>query len=448
MAQRRSHKRPSHGPRHSRTSTVSVPLPGDNRLELTRRQVLVGAAGIAVAGAAAAGGYAYSEYQKELSAIHTLSVPEQAVFVSTDCDEIEDYSAVMAASTSISLPYGSLVWSNDSSVAATLVPTDTGSPLVQAGLITFSNGNHQIVLEEAVNQSDGYQIFDVRANDKGIVWVEANILTGQWRVYGSTSPLAGSLSPYLLDEGSDDWEMPSLAAVGNYAWWQLLPQIGGAKKSENSLLRRAHFGTDGVETVYESKGRMSSPPYADSDSLVITPRLDASGTYYQLTRLKASSAEVTDTLVLPASMSPQEAGFGPTGFNFAFDAIYNYGDGIANLGTYTPITLPVVNEEDGSPTQAYSQTPWFRFARTPLAPPAWCGNWFMVKSTQAVCGVNFADMTYFALPVESGCDSYGEYLASTGNQDHIVTYTNIDYTSVSGENEKRCLVRVWTPVVV
>ena len=35
-----------------------------------------------------------------------------------------------------------------------------------------------------------------------------------------------------------------------------------------------------------------------------------------------------------------ECGWGKTGFSFAFDGIYNYGEGIANLGTYLPMEAP------------------------------------------------------------------------------------------------------------
>ena len=81
---------------------------------------------------------------------------------------------------------------------------------------------------------------------------------------------------------------------------------------------------------------MTTPPCAVEGGVVITPRAATSGTYYQLTRLDAATAQVTDAVVLPSSMRPLEAAYGPTGFSFAFDAIYNYGDGIKNLGTYVP----------------------------------------------------------------------------------------------------------------
>ena len=60
-------------------------------------------------------------------------------------------------------------------------------------------------------------------------------------------------------------------------------------------------------------------------------------------------------------------------------------------------------------------------------------------------GINFDTNDWFAFDVKSGADDYGEYLASTGSRDAVVTYTNIDDKPLDGEARKYCLVRVWTP---
>ena len=176
-------------------------------------------------------------------------------------------------------------------------------------------------------------------------------------------------------------------------------------------------------------------------------------------------------------MKPLEAGFGDTGFTFSFESIYNYGGGIANLGTYTPageVSTGVLSEGAANPNGSssteeeprtlaennalsaastakfnalsYSGSTWFRFPRTPSAAPSWCGNWFMVKSTSAVCGIDFANKQYFAFDVEDGATDYGDYLASSGSTSHVVTYSNIDHTPLGGTQIKQCLVRIWQPL--
>ena len=137
-----------------------------------------------------------------------------------------------------------------------------------------------------------------------------------------------------------NWEMPTLAVAAGYAFWQRLPQLDGNARVEDSQLLRAAFGTADSQVVYASQGRMACAPTSCGDSLALAPRARTSGTYYQLTHLDAATGEVTDACVLPSSMKPMECGWGKTGFSFAFDGIYNYGEGIANLGTYLPMESP------------------------------------------------------------------------------------------------------------
>ena len=455
---------------------------------LTRRHFLYGLAGIAALAALGGGGVAYSKMAaNNSSGVSTLSVPENAVFTSDDCTMLESYEGAASLVSSQKLPYGSLVWANDDSVAACLLPGETGKPLAQIGLLSLGSGTYATVVENAVGESEGFEIYDVRACAEGLVWVEADILDGTWRVYHATADGASIGDPVMAEEGTSDWEMPALAAVGSYAFWQVLPRTDGAARTENSLFKRARFGEAETEEVYASKGRMACAPSAAADGVVIVPRASTSGTYYQLTRIDAASGEVTDAMVLPSSMKPMEVGYGKGGFSFAFDGIYNYGGGIANLGTYTPANEVEQKLSDGAAlaaaqasssseaasassgasgaatanetlaernaataaslanfnVTAYGADEWFRFPRTPVAAPAWCNDWFIVKSTSAVCGVNLESREYFALDVETGADSYGDYLASTGTGSRFVTYSNIDHTPISGERETHCLVRVW-----
>lgn len=463
-------------------------LPGKGEVLLTRRHFLYGLAGVAAIAALGGGGVAYSKMRaNDSGGLTTLSVPENAVFTSENCTMLESYEGAASLVSTQKLPYGSLVWANDDSIAACLLPGDTGKPLAQIGLLSLGSGTYATAVESAVGESEGFDIYDVRACAEGLVWVEADILEGTWRVYHA--PVSGTSvgTPVMAEEGTSDWEMPTLAAVGSYAFWQVLPRLDGAARSESSLLKRARFGEEGAEEVYASRGRMACAPSAAKDGVVFAPRASSSGTYYQLTRVDAASGEVTDAMVLPSSMKPLEVGYGKSGFSFAFDGIYNYGGGIANLGTYTPSSEVEQKLADGAAlasaqasssseaasssadaagastagetlaqrnaaaatslatfnAAAYGADEWFRFPRTPVSGPAWCDDWFIVKSTTAVCGVNFESREYFALDVETGADSYGDYLASTGSGSRFVTFSNIDHTPISGERETHCLVRVW-----
>ncbi len=108
----------------------------------------------------------------------------------------------------------------------------------------------------------------------------------------------------------------------------MLPKASGPKKTEPSLFKRATMGANDIETLWTSIGRMATAPYATGDSVVITPRTDTSSIHYQLVRVDANTGEALDTMALPTSMKPLEAGYGNTGFMFSFDAGYQYGGGI------------------------------------------------------------------------------------------------------------------------
>ncbi len=413
-----------------------IPKPHGGELLLSRRNFLFGVAGLAAIGVGTAVGVNVLT-NNDSDDLDVLTVSENAVAVSDNGTEINASDCVSEV-TSAELPYGTLVWANDNDIAACLIPTEKSNPIAQVALLSLDSGEYNVVLKQAVNSKEGFEIYDVRATSDGIIWTEANILEGTWRVYTSFMSGSSMSKPVMAEQGDINWQMPTLAAVGEHMYWQVLPNLEGEYATESSLLRGTIAGSDDVTTIYVSEGRMSTPPYGLADAVVITPRTDTSTVHYQLTLIEAESNKILDTMVLPASMHPLEAGYGNTGFMFSFEEIYSYGDGIANLGTYAPAT----EVTDGN----YSDAPWFRFARNPTAAPCWCGDYFIVKSTSSVCGVKTDKNEYFALDVESGADDYGEYLASTGMRNTMVTYANINDNPVNGSKRQCCLVKVWKTV--
>ncbi len=451
---------------------VTIPASNGDIL-LTRRHFLYGAAGVGVLAAAGAGAKAYTSAKAEENAVTVLTVPKSAVTESTDLTEVEN-GGKMNLSAEIELPYGTLMWATNDDVAALLLPTETGSPLATVSILRLTSGYYFSIINQAVGAAEGFEIYDVRASAEGAVWTEVNILEGVWRIYGAPLADASLGAPRLLDQDTDDWETPSLAICGKEAFWQVLPNAQGPKKTSASTLRCASVtgtasgvssntaasasdastnasgtntanssssaasssaSTSAYEVVLSSQGRMCTPVYASDDEITVTPRAQTSGVYYQLTVINANTHEIKETMVLPQSMKPLEAGYGETGFMFSFEGIYSYGDGIANLGTYAPKT-----DARGA---NYSAAPWFHFARTPSAPPCWCGNYLMVKSTRSVVGVDLASDTYFLLNSISGSDTYGDYLASTGSRKRILVFSNVNDNATSSSN-KYCCARIFT----
>ena len=402
---------------------------------VSRRKFLYGVIGVGAVAAVGAGAFALNAHSAGSDGdIDYLDVPESALTTLADFDVIDSYAERVHVTGTYDLPYGTLVWVNDDSIAACLLPTETGSPLTQIGILSLSTGNVTTILEKPVGSSEHFEVYDVRATSSGMIWTEANVLEGTWRIYATRFNNGAPGNFALLEEGDSTYDTPMLAAVGTHAYWQVLPKLPNDDGLPSRLMT-ATFGSSDATCAFESSRRMGTPPYSTENSVVITPRVDSSTVYYQLTNIDAESGKVVNTLTLPSAMHPLEAGFGRNGFMFSFSDIYNYGGAIANLGTYTPFSKPSDSE--------YGSAQWFGFARTPTAAPAWCENLLIVKSSYSVCGVDLDARQYFAIDVDNGADTYGEYLASSGTRKLFVTYTNVDHKPVNAKAVKACRVKVW-----
>ena len=428
---------------------------GNSEVMLTRRQLLYGALGVAAVAAVGGVASAVSEANQNSNQVESLEVAEGEVFTLDDCTEtpVED---ALEQIGEYSLPYGSLVWAGNDTMAACLLPTNSSNPLVQGALLNLTSGYSATVLEQADSQGEGFEIYDIRASEEGAIWAEGNILSGRWRIYTASIYDMTLEEHHLVDEGDASREMPTLAAIGDTAFWQVMPALpteeaeeadetqDGEDEAAETQVKACTFANPGaVEVIFSCEGRCSTAisPANDEKGVVITPLQAETTSHRQLTVIDAQG-QVLDTMTLPTRMVPMEACYGGSGFAFSFENIYNYGEGIANLGTYTP------QEKPGD--SAYSHRPWFRFARTPTIPPSWCGDWFMVKSTSAVVAIHLKDRRYAILPTDNNAENYGDCLASMGSNSTVVTYTNIDRTAAIQDSEqatdsdRQCLVRIWT----
>ena len=438
--------RPRQSARHSRRSLNQSAATTTGGFPLTRRQLLIGVAGVAGVAAVLAAGFEISE-GAPADTTPRLAVPNDAVFTTAECEQIEDPASVFTERVTFHLPYGSQVFCNDGRLAVALTPTTTASPLVGVSLLSLEGGTETPVLAQAIGANEGFEVFDVRGVANGLVWVEENIQDRRWRIY--TAPLnAGMLdstTAALAAEGDGDWEIPTIAACGRYGFWQVQPTRTGALAKEDSVVYRVPFGADAAsaEELWRSSGHYACAISAGDAVVTIVPRSENAASSYEFVALSATDGKAADQLPLTASMAPADAAYTSNGFAFTFDAIYNYGGGLANLGTYVPAEATAVGSGNAD---AYSDESWFRFDRAPTAAPASCKDWFIVKSTSAVCAVDLNNRRYVAFDVPNGADTYGEYLASTGQSDRFVTFANVDYTPLEGDPVYECTVHVWEPV--
>ena len=423
-------------------------------LLVSRRGFLYGAAGIAACamGAAAIGMAGCSGGAEEGASleivdskvvgfedVEPISVSAESVFTADDCEIIEDLDGTVRMAKQVSLPYGTMLWASDDAVAACLIPGETSDPLAQVGLLSLDDGKCTVVLDSAVGASEGFQIYDARADSSGIVWTEADILTGTWRVYSAKTSGASSISgdPVLLEENADGWMAPSLVASGEHAFWQTAPKSPASSEGAVGRIMRAPFGAsaDDAVVVLEAHGLSSCPMSPTASGIAASLAADDTGSSYGIVAIDGSDGTISDQMLLPSPMRPTYAAFGPTGFGFAFENIYEDDGGIANLGTYAT----VASDPQGQ---------WFHFARTPFESPAWSNGWLLVKSTGVVAGIDMASKRYFTIEPENITQGYGEFLASESDAARFVTYSTIDYTPLNKDHIYECNVRIWEPASI
>lgn len=140
----------------------------NGKLLLTRRNVIYGAIGAGAIVTVGAGvKFATDTVSNMVNSVNTISVPKKNVVVS---DDFADAGApFLNVIREIQLPYGSLAFANSSSLITCLIPSDTAKPLATVDLISMSSGSQVTVLGGAVSSKEGYEIYDARANDNGLI---------------------------------------------------------------------------------------------------------------------------------------------------------------------------------------------------------------------------------------------------------------------------------------
>lgn len=128
------------------------------------------------------GAYAAGVFDSDEPVVQGISVPDSAV---TNLDNLTESNAAdhLHMSASYKLPAGSLVWADNDTLAACLIPTGAVSPMHRLGLLYFSSGNLPTVMATPQGAAEGYEFMEVRASESGMIWVESNMFEQTWRIY-------------------------------------------------------------------------------------------------------------------------------------------------------------------------------------------------------------------------------------------------------------------------
>lgn len=108
-----------------------------------------------------------------------------------------------------------------------------------------------------------------------------------------------------------------------------------------------------------SEGRFNGGLSVSGQVLTAMPRAKASsGVYYELTAIAAGSGSVVASQVMPHSFRPSNAIYMNNAFAFTIPASYDYGGGIANVGTYYPIAGNTMAAPGATVTHAAGHLQW------------------------------------------------------------------------------------------
>lgn len=345
--------------------------------------------------------------------------------------EIEDPTGYYEVKDLAQYPKGTMLFASEDVTAAALLTGETASPLSTCSLVNLENGAMTPALDRAVNHDVGYSIFAVRASRELLVWVESNYLTSDWMVYCATisdGKLTGQ--PVKLDEGNGEYDTPEIAVIGTAAYWIVQPAENGPRTTENSYLRVASGGSRSSDMI-TSEGRFNGGLSVSGQILTAMPRAKASsGVYYELTAIAAGSGSIVATQVMPHSFRPSNAIYMNNAFAFTIPASYDYGGGIANVGTYYPI----------------AGSSWLRLARQSLTPPGICNGWLFAKSSSRTVFIDTNNQQYFVVDAPDGCADYGDYSVCTGEVSRVYNYATVNrYTG--SERTTQVVLRSIVPIV-
>lgn len=332
----------------------------------------------------------------------------------TSCmDDYEqlDSEGLYTVEQSVKLPVGTMIWGFSDTGVIMLVPGENSSPLSRVERFDFSTGERMTVIDHAVAEGEGFEIYDVRASGTVVAWSEYNFLNASWRLYASTLSSEGSLGTVLqLDEGDVNWDPPQFCVMGSQIFWNYLPFEDGAYSEEPSYVKTvAGNGTNG-EVLYTSNGRLITAPETSDGIITIVPREDTTGVYYTMTAIDPFTGDEVASLTLPRSMRVLNAIYMNDAFTFSVEASYDTESAIGKLGTYRDL----------------GEGNWLRIARTPLCTPAMVAGRLVVKAGKGLVVVDADKGQFFNIPAPAYAWDYGEILASSGACNRILTYATVD----------------------
>ncbi|MDR2196463.1 MAG: hypothetical protein LBO07_00650 [Coriobacteriales bacterium] len=423
--------------------------------------------------------------EEDGSGIVTLNVADEQVVV---IDEFEELPAsdIVTEIAHWELPMGTLVYQASREKALVLLPVDEGRELRSIGLLDVSSGGIETILEQAVGADEGAIIYDARASDEALIWVECRLATLDWQVY--VAAIGGATAEGSANRGAgggggdgDDGDDASATAQGDASATAQDDATASAQDDATATAQEAPPAPTTTTTpapttatgapirqVDEGSADYDPPLLAISGSKAYwTVMPDANGPANQEDSfLKTVRIALADSADAPAE-EPATAyvSHGRMITNpLANDGILTFVPRVDTDNIYYQLTALRVADDEIAATSVlpqalrvvdaiylgdsfafgiegnynyagglawfgtYQPLPdgrWLRVSRMPVGAPVKLGSFLLVKSTINVVGIDAAKGTYFVIDVLADCAEYGDVLAGWGVQDRLLIYTGL-----------------------
>ena len=386
---------------------------------ITRRQFLKGAA---AAGSAIAIVSLLPGCRNPASVPSSPPVTVDVADATSITEVYEEVDLNIQQTAAVTLPLGSVLRVGNGVWSPFLMPAESANPMVVARAVSRETGEvRDLVMDmisdkgqRGVSLRSDWVIYDVRCSDNAFAWVELNMFTRDWKLYGQTMSDGNPTGePALLWEADADYDPPAMCFSGNKLVWQVMPALSGSKTAEHSFAYLWEAGTKVSTAVVESPGRFASEPAASGSTVTLAPRVNAeSGVYYGITAysMKDDFGTIVDQLVLPTPIRPFRAVRIGDDFVFSVEATYQSGGLFQNMGTFI----------------GPSEGPFIWLSREPSADVTGNGHGtFVIKSRASYFIVNVHRQNFQILSSAKDSVDYGDYPASVGRMGTFTTFATV-----------------------
>ncbi len=315
---------------------------------------------------------------------------------------------------SYDLPLGTVLLPGEGNWIPVLSTGSSAMPMVKGAVFSAASGELYDVVTQPFTVSPTNVIYDVRCSDDAYAWVELDMITRAWSLYGSRfedGELTGTT--VLLAQGDSDWDPPAFCCAGKRVLWQVQPSLNGNKTSETSYAYLWHVGRNDAQAVVESHGRFATAPIPSGPTVTLTPRVRGDeGLFYGITcySLNDDLSTTIDQLVMPESVRPMAASRVGDRFMVSVEASYGSGGLLGEMGTF-------IEGNNGK---------FVCFWREPAEGACGSGDIFIIKSRSSYYTLNLRDRTYSFLSAIDRSVDYGEFPARVGEAgDLFVTYATV-----------------------